>query len=59
VSLTIEGGIVTRRRDLLQERFGTVPEAVRQWIEATTDPERLRAALRRVPHINAPEELQL
>jgi hypothetical protein len=46
-------------RDLLQERFGTVPEAVRQRIEATTDPERLRAALRQVLHIKAPDELQL
>ena len=46
-------------RDLLQERFGTVPESVRQRVEAATDPERLRAALRQVLHINAPEELQL
>jgi hypothetical protein len=49
----------TDLRDLLQERFGTVTEAVRQRIEATTDPERLRAALRQVLHINAPDELQL
>ena len=49
----------THLRDLLQERFGTVPESVRQRIEAANDPERLGAALRQVLHINTPEELQL
>jgi len=46
-------------RDLLQERFGTVPEAVLQRIEACEDLNRLKACLRQVLHVNAPEELQL
>jgi len=46
-------------RDLLQERFGVIPETVLQRIEACDDLERLRAAVRQVVHITAPEELQV
>jgi hypothetical protein len=49
----------THLRDLLQDRFGTVPESLAQRIEATTDPERLRAAVRQVLQIKTPDELQL
>jgi hypothetical protein len=49
----------THLRHLLQVRFGTVPESVRQRIEQTSNPERLRAALRQVLHINAPDDLLL
>jgi hypothetical protein len=46
-------------RDLLEEKFGPAPEALGQRIEATTDADRLRAAIRQVLHIQAPDELKL
>jgi hypothetical protein len=46
-------------RALLQERFGVIPDTVLQRIEACDDLERLKAALRQIVHINAPEELQV
>jgi hypothetical protein len=52
----------TRRddlRDLLQERFGSIPEALLQRIETCEDVSRLRAALLQVLHIQSPDELQL
>jgi hypothetical protein len=46
-------------RQLLADRFGSVPEAILQRIENTTDVDRLTAAARQVLHIAVPEELQL
>ena len=46
-------------RILLEKRFGPLPEAVRQRIEATNDPKRLEAALLQVMDIKALDELQL
>jgi hypothetical protein len=56
------GQLVTRREDLrllLEERFGPLPEALIQRIEAMDDLERLRAALRQVVHLNSLSELEL
>jgi hypothetical protein len=46
-------------RDLLEERFRSVPEALQQRIEATTDVEKLQVCLRQVVHIKDPQELPL
>jgi hypothetical protein len=46
-------------RELLQERFGTVPEDVLRRIEACEDPARLKAAHRQVLHIQSPDDVQL
>jgi hypothetical protein len=46
-------------RELLKERFGTIPQSVQQRIDATTDPDRLSAAVLQVLRINNPDELQL
>lgn len=46
-------------RILLEERFHTLPEALQQQIEATTDVAKLESSLRQVLRINGPEELQL
>jgi hypothetical protein len=46
-------------RDLLQTRFGSLPDVVLQRIESTTDAERLKVGLRQVLTISAPEELEL
>jgi hypothetical protein len=57
-----EAALQTRRDDLralLEERFGTVPDAVKERMEATTDVERLKACIRQVVHIRALDELQL
>ena len=57
-----KGKILAKRetlRDLLEERFGPLPEAVAQRVEAITDFDRLRALLRQVVHIQALDELQL
>jgi hypothetical protein len=57
-----EARLQTRRDDLralLEERFGTVPDAVLQRIDAATDVERLKACIRQVIHISSPDELQL
>jgi hypothetical protein len=56
-------GILQAHRDdlrsLLEERFGALSEDVARRIEATTDTSRLRAAIRRVLHIQSPDELPL
>jgi hypothetical protein len=44
---------------LLEEKFGPVPEAVRQRIQATTDLARLHAAARRVLHLDSLEQCDL
>jgi hypothetical protein len=43
----------------LEERFQTLPEALQQRIEATTDLEKLQSCLRQVLHIKDLQELQL
>jgi hypothetical protein len=43
----------------LQDRFQSVPEALQQRIEATTDLEKLESCIRQVLHINDLQELQL
>ena len=43
----------------LQERFGTVPPEVEARVRASTDPNRLQAAIRQVLRITVPSELQL
>ena len=43
----------------LEERFQTIPEALQQQIEATTDLEKLQSYLRQVIHINELQELRL
>ena len=43
----------------LEDRFGPVPEELARRIAATTDVERLRAAVRQVVHIQQRDELQL
>jgi hypothetical protein len=63
---TAEGearGQLRARRDdlrgLLEKRFGPLPEALRQRIEACEDLDRLQACLYQVLDINSLEELQL
>jgi hypothetical protein len=46
-------------RELLEERFGPLPETVVQRIETADNLERLRAARRHALHLNALSELQL
>jgi hypothetical protein len=46
-------------RDLLEDRFGPLPEALRQRIEAATDLERLRAVVRQVHSLQSLDQLQL
>jgi hypothetical protein len=46
-------------RVVLEERFGTIPEAVLQRIQQTDDPDRLTAGLRQALHITSPDELTL
>jgi hypothetical protein len=46
-------------RQLLEERFGTVPESLLQQIEQATDPARLQAATLQVRHLQTPDELRL
>jgi hypothetical protein len=46
-------------RLLLEERFGVLPTEVVARIEATTEPERLRAALRQVVHLGSLAEFEL
>ena len=46
-------------RDLLEERFGLLAEALTQRVEAATDLTRLRAAARQVMHLHKIEDLQL
>lgn len=57
-----EGTLKTLRTavlDLLKERFQTVPPELEAKVRATTDSAKLQAALRRVIHIDAPDELPL
>jgi hypothetical protein len=44
---------------LLEARFGALPEALTQRIEATTDPERLREAHRQASRLDQLDDLQL
>ena len=44
---------------LLEEKFGAVPEPVRQRIQTTTDLTKLDAAARRVLHLDSLEEFEL
>ena len=44
---------------LLEEKFGTVPDAVRQRIQATTDLVRLQAAARAVLRLGSLDEFKL
>jgi hypothetical protein len=56
------GVLAARREDvlaLLHERFGAVPPDVEARVRAATDPVALQAALRRVLHLSAPDELVL
>ena len=46
-------------RALLEKRFGPLPDAVLQRIEAATDAERLQAGILQVLEIDAPGELDL
>jgi hypothetical protein len=46
-------------RDLLEDRFGPLPEALALRIAAATNPERLRAAVRQAPHLGQLDDLQL
>jgi hypothetical protein len=46
-------------RDLLEERFGPLPEEVAQRIEAITDLDRLRSLLRQAVHVQSLDELPL
>ena len=46
-------------RMLLEDAFGALPEAVVQQIEATTDLQRLQAAVRQAPRLQRLEDLQL
>jgi hypothetical protein len=46
-------------RQLLEERFGTVPESLLQQIDQATDPARLQAATLQVRHLQTPDELRL
>ena len=57
-----EGELVMARDNLhgvLVERFGRVPKAWQRRIQAVTDPDRLKAALRQAMRIQALDELQL
>jgi hypothetical protein len=49
----------TNLRAVLERRFGTVPEALAQRIETSTELERLRAALLQAIHMDRLDELQL
>jgi hypothetical protein len=58
----MEGALATARDDLyglLMERFGRVPKIWEQRIQAATDLDRLKAAMRQVLHIQKLNELQL
>jgi uncharacterized protein YicC (UPF0701 family) len=46
-------------RMLLEDRFGSLPEALGQKIDTTEDLERLRAAMRQVSKIQSADELPL
>ena len=46
-------------QDVLEERFGSVPEEVKQRIAAATDLERLWKAHRQAVKIDAPDSIEL
>ena len=46
-------------RDLLEERFGSLPDEVRQRIEQTADLDRLRAAHRRALSLDSLDQLEI
>ncbi len=56
----LEKGLRTLRRaiyDVLEVRFGEVPEAVRRGLEAEADPDRLEGLVRRALRVSRPEDL--
>ena len=58
----MEGELGTARtllRQMIEKRFGGVPEELRQRIESTNDLERLQAAIRQVYDIQHLDELSL
>jgi hypothetical protein len=60
--LLAEGELRTRRqilRELIEDRFGSVPESLALRIEQTQDPERLRQCIRQVWHVRELAELPL
>jgi hypothetical protein len=57
-----QGRVRTQREDLrivLEERFGPLPVALVQQIEASDDCQRLEAVLRQVVHLQRLDDLQL
>src|SRR5205085_750867 len=46
-------------RDVLEERFGTIPAELERRIDSVEDPEQLRRAHRRALRIGSPAELEL
>ena len=57
-----EGQLEARRDDLvalLDKRFGSLPQELRQRIQALSDEARLKAALQQVLDIHSLDELQL
>ncbi len=55
-----KGTVRTLRRaiyDVVEERFGEVPETVRQGLEAEADPDRLEGLVRRALRVSRPEDL--
>jgi hypothetical protein len=60
--LLARGQLRARQEDLrvlLEERFGPLPEALQQQIDAIDDSERLRNALRQVLHLKSLSDLRL
>jgi hypothetical protein len=52
-------GLRKALQEVLEEKFGPLPDALVQRIEAATDPDRLRTAIRQVLHIQSLGELPL
>ena len=58
----VEGQLLSARttlRELLEDRFGALPEALLRRIEETNDLERLRAAVRQILHLTNLADLEL
>jgi hypothetical protein len=61
-AILAEGIVTARQQDILlilERRFGTVPDVVREKVLATTDQARLQQALCKVHELASPEELPL
>jgi len=56
-----ERGVVKGEQDailtILEERFGSVPQAVSERVRAVGDAERLRAAIRQAIRVTSPDDL--